>query len=154
MERKSASRLLTTLLLVASALWSVTAQDFALPSAPTSVKFAAIGDTGSGDPGQYDVANQMTRFRAKFPFDLVIMLGDNIYGGQGAQDLVKKFSQPYKALLDAGVKFYASLGNHDDPVNRQYLWFANIPTAVRITAQTNTSRPNDTFGLPTALTIR
>ena len=102
MDRKSASRLLTTLLLVASALWSVTAQEFTLPSAPNSVKFAAIGDTGSGDPEQYDVANQMARFRAKFPFDLVIMLGDNIYGGQGASDLVKKFAQPYKALLDGG----------------------------------------------------
>ena len=51
---------------------------------------------------QYDIANQMTRFHAKFPFDRVIMLGDNIYGGQGPPDLVKKFSQPYKALLDIG----------------------------------------------------
>jgi 3',5'-cyclic AMP phosphodiesterase CpdA len=65
----------------------------------------------------------MTRFHAKFPFDRVIMLGDNIYGGQGPSDLVKKFSQPYKALLDMGVKFYASLGNHDDPGNNRYpLW--------------------------------
>ena len=123
MDRKSASRLLTTLFLVTFALWRVTAQEIVLPSVPNSVKFAAIGDAGSGDSAQYDVANQMARFRAKFPFDMVIMLGDNIYGGQGATDLVKKFSQPYKALLDAGVKFYASLGNHDDPVNRQYpLW--------------------------------
>jgi 3',5'-cyclic AMP phosphodiesterase CpdA len=52
-----------------------------------------------------------------------IMLGDNIYGGQGPSDLIKKFSQPYKALLDIGVKFYASLGNHDDPGNNRYpLW--------------------------------
>ena len=123
MDRKCAARLLTTLLLVISAWWSVTAQEFALPSAPNSVKFAAIGDAGSGDPPQYDIANQMTRFHAKFPFDRVIMLGDNIYGGQGPQDLVRKFSQPYKALLDMGVKFYASLGNHDDPANSRYpLW--------------------------------
>ena len=123
MNRKRAGRLLTTLFVAATALWSVTAQEFVLPSAPNSVKFAAIGDTGSGDPEQYDVANQMARFRAKFPFDFAIMLGDNIYGGQGATDLVKKFSQPYKALLDGGVKFYATLGNHDDPANRAYpLW--------------------------------
>ena len=120
MDRQGATRLLTTLFLTASALWSLTAQEFVLPSAPNSVKFAAIGDTGSGDTEQYDVANQMARARAKFPFDMVIMLGDNIYGGQGASDLAKKFSQPYKALLDGGVKFYASLGNHDDPANRQY----------------------------------
>jgi len=123
MDRKCVTRLPTTLLLVISAWCSVTAQEIALPSAPNSVKFAAIGDAGSGDPEQYDVANQMTRFHAKFPFDRVIMLGDNIYGGQGPSDLVKKFSQPYKALLDIGVKFYASLGNHDDPANNRYpLW--------------------------------
>jgi hypothetical protein len=123
MDRTSARRLLTTLLLVPLALWSATAQEVTLPNAPGSLKFAAIGDSGSGDSEQYDVANQMARFRARFPFEMVIMLGDNIYGGQGPADLVKKFSQPYKALLDAGVKFYASLGNHDDPKNRQYpLW--------------------------------
>jgi hypothetical protein len=120
MDRNSAARLLTTLFLVTITLWSVTAQELTLPSAPNSVKFAVIGDTGSGDRGQFDVANQMAQFRAKFPFDFVIMLGDNIYGGQGATDLARKFSQPYKALLDAGVKFYATLGNHDDPVNRQF----------------------------------
>jgi len=123
MDRKSATRILTTLCLASVALWSVTAQELALPSAPNSLKFAVIGDSGSGDSEQYAVANQMARFRGIFPFDMVIMLGDNIYGGQGATDLAKKFAQPYKALLDGGVKFYATLGNHDDPVNRQYpLW--------------------------------
>ena len=122
-HRRRAARPMTTLLVVIAAVWSVSAQELALPSAANSVKFAAIGDSGSGDPEQYDVANQMVRFRAKFPFDFVIMLGDNIYGGQGPQDLVKKFSQPYKGLLDAGVRFYAALGNHDDPNNRRYpLW--------------------------------
>ena len=90
MKRKCATRLLTTVLFVVSAWWSVTAQELALPSAPNSVKFAAIGDAGTGDPPQYDIANQMTRFHAKFPFDRVIMLGDNIYGGQGPQDLIQK----------------------------------------------------------------
>ena len=45
-------RILTTILLVVSAWWSLTAQDFALPSAPNSVKFAAIGDAGTGAPPQ------------------------------------------------------------------------------------------------------
>ena len=122
MNRHRAARLLT-LLLVLSAWWSVTAQQVTLPSKPDSVKFGVLGDNGTGDKEQYEIADQMTRFHAKFPFDRVIMLGDNIYGGQGPSDLVKKFSQPYKALLDAGVKFYASLGNHDDPVNNRYpLW--------------------------------
>ena len=57
----------------------------------------------------------MTKVRATFAFDLVIMLGDNMYGGQSAADYVKKFEQPYALLLAAGVKFQASLGNHDRP---------------------------------------
>jgi 3',5'-cyclic AMP phosphodiesterase CpdA len=123
MPASRAARLLTTLALAVSVWWSAAAQDLALPSLPDSVKFAAIGDAGTGDPPQYDVANQMTRVHAKFPFDLVLLLGDNIYGSQSPQDMVRKFSQPYKALLDLGVKFYATLGNHDDPANLRYpLW--------------------------------
>jgi predicted MPP superfamily phosphohydrolase len=126
MDRKRSIRLLTTLLLAICAWWSVTAQQLALPSAPNSVKFAAIGDAGSGNQPQYDIANQMAKFHATFPFDRIIMLGDNIYGGQGPADLVKKFSQPYKPLLDMGIRFYASLGNHDSPANSRYpLWNMN-----------------------------
>ena len=33
---------------------------------------------------------------------------------------MQKFEQPYRPLLDAGVTFYASLGNHDDQSNRLY----------------------------------
>ena len=111
-------------LLVAVCAWSIAAaQELTLPAAPASVKFAVIGDSGTGDREQYQVADQMARFHAKFAFDRVLMLGDNIYGGQTPQDLVRKFSQPYKALLDAGVKFYASLGNHDSPDNRLYPLF-------------------------------
>lgn len=57
----------------------------------------------------------MELYRQATKFDFVIMLGDNIYGSHSPQDFKKKFEDPYKPLLDAGVKFYASLGNHDDP---------------------------------------
>src|SRR4030095_902874 len=56
----------------------------------------------------------------QFPFGFVIMVGDNIYGSDSAADYKKKFEAPYKPLLDAGVKFYASLGNHDSPEQRFY----------------------------------
>jgi hypothetical protein len=48
------------------------------------------------------------------------MLGDNMYGSQQPADFIKKFEQPYKALLDAGVQFFATLGNHDNQLNRYY----------------------------------
>ena len=57
----------------------------------------------------------MAKARDAFPFEFVIMLGDNIYGSERPQDFVRKFEKPYEALLSAKVPFYASLGNHDDP---------------------------------------
>jgi len=51
------------------------------------------------------------------------MLGDNLYGGSSPKDFERKFERPYKALLDASVKFYASLGNHDSPNERFYKLF-------------------------------
>jgi 3',5'-cyclic AMP phosphodiesterase CpdA len=94
-----------------------------LPNRPDSVKFAAIGDNGTGDRPQYEVAEQMMKVRAAFPFDLVIMLGDNMYGGQTAADFVEKFERPYAQLLNAGVRFQASLGNHDRSENVSYKFF-------------------------------
>jgi predicted phosphodiesterase len=84
------------------------------PVKPNSVRMAVIGDMGTGKTPQYDVSRRMMEAHATFPFDFVIMLGDNIYGGSTPKDFERKFSIPYKPLLDAGVKFYASLGNHDD----------------------------------------
>jgi predicted MPP superfamily phosphohydrolase len=91
----------------------VAAQGSPLPNVAGSLKFVVIGDNGTGDKPQYEVADQMVQLHKQFPFDLVLMMGDNFYGGQRPSDLEKKFGVPYKPLLDAGVKFQASLGNHD-----------------------------------------
>jgi predicted phosphodiesterase len=91
-----------------------------LPLKQGSVRFAVIGDMGTGDKAQYEVAQQMERYREKTGFDFVLMLGDNIYGGKSPADMKRKFEYPYGPLLDAGVKFYASLGNHDNPNERFY----------------------------------
>ena len=112
--------LLFVLMLLVLAVSALVAQDLTLPMKNGSVKFAVIGDTGTGDKHQLAVAKQLTATRAKFPFEFVVMVGDNIYGGNSARDYDKKFALPYKPLLDAGIKFYAALGNHDDPSERYY----------------------------------
>src|SRR5438105_997148 len=96
------------------------AQDLAVPLKPNSVRFAVIGDNGTGAKEEYDVARRMIAYHEKFPFTFVIMNGDNIYGGERPQDFVTKFEAPYKTLLDAKVDFFATLGNHDDPNQRFY----------------------------------
>jgi hypothetical protein len=114
-------RILPVVLFVTAATYSaLLAQTVRLPNRPDSVKFAAIGDNGTGDRPQYEVADQMTKLQSTFPFDLVIMLGDNMYGGQRPADFVKKFEEPYRTLLGRRVKFQASLGNHDRPENVGY----------------------------------
>jgi hypothetical protein len=95
----------------------------ALPVRPGSVRFAVIGDAGRGDRWQHEVAAQMVAWRARFPFDFVLMLGDNIYGGNSPSDYRDKFEEPYRALLDAGVTFHAAIGNHDDPSQVHYAPF-------------------------------
>ena len=113
-------RLLMSVLLCVGLTATVPAQDLKLPMKMGSVKLAVIGDTGTGDSHQLAVARQLATYRGKFPFEFVIMMGDNLYGGNSAKDYDKKFAIPYKPLTDAGVKFYASLGNHDDPSERFY----------------------------------
>jgi hypothetical protein len=90
-------------------------QELTLPLKPNSVRFAVIGDMGTGDKPQYELAAKLIEYRQKFPFEFVITVGDNIYDGSAPIDFETKFERPYKPLLDAGIKFYATLGNHDKP---------------------------------------
>jgi 3',5'-cyclic AMP phosphodiesterase CpdA len=46
-----------------------------------------------------------------------------MYGRQRPADFVDKFERPYAQLLKSGVRFFATLGNHDDPDNRSYEHF-------------------------------
>jgi predicted MPP superfamily phosphohydrolase len=82
-----------------------------------------IGDTGSGTLQQRQVADMMMRYRSIYPFDFVLMMGDNLYGGESAKDFQTKFSDVYRPLLDNNVKFYAALGNHDLPIQVNYEYF-------------------------------
>jgi hypothetical protein len=95
----------------------------ALPVKDGSVRFAVIGDSGRGDRAQHEVAAQMLAWRARFPFDFVVMLGDNIYGTHAPQDYVRKFEEPYRALLESGVTFHAAIGNHDESAEVNYAPF-------------------------------
>src|SRR5688572_20193199 len=79
------------------------AQELRVPNKEGSVKFAIIGDSGQPGTGQTEIAKQMAAWRTRFPFEFVIMTGDNLYGSESPRDYQKKFSTPYKALIDAKV---------------------------------------------------
>jgi hypothetical protein len=110
--------------LEADALEQLPPGTLTLPNRPWSVKFAVIGDSGRGSAEQHAVGAQMTAFLEQFDYRFVLMAGDNIYEGPATPDDYRiKFEAPYKALLDAGVRFFAVLGNHDDPRQVDYAPF-------------------------------
>ena len=94
-----------------------------LPNKEDSVRFVVIGDTGTGSSKQLEVAEVMQRYRQMFPFEFVLLVGDNMYGSEKAADYKLKFENVYKPLLTQQVKFYAALGNHDESNQRFYEFF-------------------------------
>jgi 3',5'-cyclic AMP phosphodiesterase CpdA len=118
--RRSILRPVLCALVLAVAVLHLDAQTVVLPVRPDSLKFAVLGDFGTGDREQYEIGERMWAAHAAFPFDLVLALGDNMYGSQKPQDFVDKFERPYAQLIHAGVQFQAALGNHDRPENRRY----------------------------------
>jgi hypothetical protein len=107
-------------LAVALSASAAAAQELKLPNKDNSVKFAVLGDWGTGAKEQYQVGEQMAAFHTKFAYPIVITVGDNIYGTDRPEDFRVKFELPYKDILGKGVKFYATLGNHDNPTQRFY----------------------------------
>ena len=107
-------------------VWAQTAaptRELSLPNRTSSLKFFVLGDFGTGDREQYALAARMATVHDAFAATLIITVGDNIYGGEKPQDFKKKFEDPYRALLERGVKFYASLGNHDAREQSHYAPF-------------------------------
>jgi predicted phosphodiesterase len=94
-----------------------------LPLHEGSLRIAVFGDTGSGKETQYEVGRMMNTYQITFPFETVLMVGDNIYGSDKAADMRTKFEDVYKPMIDKGVKFYAALGNHDSSNQRYYELF-------------------------------
>ncbi len=89
---------------------------------PSSIRFFALGDTGSGSENQKAVATAMT-IQAKAYASAkssptavkgVMHLGDIIYPvGDAKKHGDRLVKTMYKGLGDLGVPFYFSLGNHD-----------------------------------------
>lgn len=118
-----------------------------MPDTRGATTFGVMGDSGSGDVAQSQVAQAMlTYFETARRFPFVLMLGDNLYH----DDYEDEFLVPYKPLLDRGVKFYAALGNHDRDLEQHFKPFnmgdkdhySFDEDNIRFVAL-NSNRPND-----------
>lgn len=83
-------------------------------AASDTVRFVAMGDTGTGEAGQFEVARAVAAKCKAAGCDFVLLLGDNIYPSGAASkdspDFESKFELPYR---DISVDFFVVLGNHD-----------------------------------------
>jgi 3',5'-cyclic AMP phosphodiesterase CpdA len=86
----------------------------AWPTDPTRLRFAAIGDNGSGGRQAMAVAEQMAKTYERAPFGLVALLGDISYYGSFEDRYEDVFRLPMAPLIDAGVGFELAIGNHDE----------------------------------------
>lgn len=88
-----------------------------------TVSFMALGDQGTGNYRQYQVATGMEHLAATKAVDFVMLLGDNFYryGIESVADpqWLYKFENMYRGKSLDKIPFYAVLGNHDYGGNEQ-----------------------------------
>lgn len=77
------------------------------------LRFGVMGDSGSGDQAQFDIAAAMERWRKQNPWNLVLALGDNVYENGESEYFDSKWVDVYRPMLDDGVRIHSTLGNHD-----------------------------------------
>jgi len=83
------------------------------------IRFAVLGDWGSGDQHQVGTAKQMLAAHQQSPFDFIISAGDNIYPNGSGRYFGRCFEQPFAGLIKDQINFYSVLGNHDVEAGRQ-----------------------------------
>jgi predicted phosphodiesterase len=88
-------------------------EEAAWPTGADRLRFAALGDNGSGGRQAMAVAERMAAAYQAQPFELVALLGDICYYGNFADRYDEVFRRPLGPLLDAGVGFELAIGNHD-----------------------------------------
>src|SRR5262245_43288119 len=86
---------------------------FGVEPVKKKLRFAVIGDWGTGDGDGIVTAKRMIEAHERASFDFIITAGDNIYPNGSGCYFDKHFEQPFADIIRSRVPFYAVLGNHD-----------------------------------------
>jgi len=92
----------------------VRADEFKFPLKPDSVRFAVIGDTGTGEQPSMRQLNKYLRRARPTLSNLAIMLGDNIYGSSKPADFDKKICSALQVVHRCRREVLRVAGNHDN----------------------------------------
>jgi pimeloyl-ACP methyl ester carboxylesterase len=87
---------------------------FSLKPADQPIRVLAFGDFGTGSPAQINTAKAMVEYHKSHPFDFGLTLGDNFYSTGMTSPSDPRWQTQWEQLYGPmGIKFYATLGNHD-----------------------------------------
>lgn len=75
--------------------------------------FAVIGDFGTGERDQLEVAGALRRWAERRELEALVTTGDNIYDSGHPENFDEAWLQPYGWVDRRGIPVVASLGNHD-----------------------------------------
>ena len=123
-----------------------------------AIRFAVLGDNGTGGRNQMDVARQMARTYQHDPYGLVLLAGDISYYGSIENRWDEVFVEPYTPLIDAGVEWELAIGNHEISENKSDYAVEEIQAQVRRFGKSGTyytakHGPMDVFVLDTTLPL-
>jgi 3',5'-cyclic AMP phosphodiesterase CpdA len=77
------------------------------------IRFAVLGDNGSGGRNAMNVARAMADEYERSPYGVVLLAGDISYYGSIDDRWEDVFVRPYRPLIDAGVEWELAIGNHE-----------------------------------------
>jgi 3',5'-cyclic AMP phosphodiesterase CpdA len=77
------------------------------------LRIAVAGDVGKRGRHGPAIAAAVARAGAERPYDVLLLLGDNVYPKGDPARLDATVFEPYGPVLDAGAELLAILGNHD-----------------------------------------
>lgn len=123
-----------------------------MPDQGEPVRFVVVGDTGTGNEPQYEVAAAIGRVCEAKGCDFLVHTGDIIYdvGPRSVDDeqFEVKFERPYGSL---GLPVYLTLGNHDvggDPSDAEDLERWQRVGDLNVAYGQRVDRPSDSWRMP------
>jgi hypothetical protein len=86
----------------------------ALPAAvQPDLRVALVGDVGDGGDREHKTAATIQAQSAEDRYDILMLLGDNVYPSGDPDRIGATVFEPFGPLLAGGTELFAILGNHD-----------------------------------------
>ncbi len=79
----------------------------------TTFELMVIGDFGTGNAAEHDIADAMLDWHKQFQVDGIVTTGDNIYPDGSSRYFERAWHEPFGWVASERVDVVASLGNHD-----------------------------------------